>query len=185
MVTTGRHCAWTALLLGALIVTTFAAGPGEASAASAAEIDIGADAAIERFRKEVGEHARAYITKHHSLENTARQYYEFLQTIVERRSQAEPLRAVSCALHDLGIHSNENAILEDVVSTLSKCKGGFAQLTEAELLENLHESCGRIATRLGSEGVMSDARNAYMLRRSASYLARILRSRSAQPKPDK
>ncbi len=80
------------------------------------------------------------------------------------------------ALAPVDVGRVHHAILEDVVRTLSQRKEGFAQLSEAELLGNLHESCGRIATRLGPEGVMSDARNAYLLRRSASYLARILRS---------
>ncbi|MHC4697881.1 MAG: PD-(D/E)XK nuclease family protein [Planctomycetota bacterium] len=68
-----------------------------------------------------------------------------------------------------------HAILEDFVHTLSQGQGRFAQLSDTELLGHLHKSCGRIATRLPAEGVMSDARNAYLLRRSASYLARVLR----------
>ncbi|UCE62190.1 MAG: PD-(D/E)XK nuclease family protein [Phycisphaerales bacterium] len=69
-----------------------------------------------------------------------------------------------------------HAILEDFVRGLSDQSRNFARLSDGELLGSLQQSCARIATRLPAEGVMSDARNAYILRRSASHLARIIRA---------
>ena len=48
-----RYSSRAALLLVVLTVMAVVAGPRESSAASAAEINIGVDATIERFRKEV------------------------------------------------------------------------------------------------------------------------------------
>lgn len=78
----------------------------------------------ERFRKELGKRARAYMAEHHSLEVAARRYYDFFQFILERRFKTEPLRTVSCALHDLGIGADEDRILEDVAESLFELELG-------------------------------------------------------------
>jgi ATP-dependent helicase/nuclease subunit B len=53
---------------------------------------------------------------------------------------------------------------------------GFAGRTESELLSGLAESCERVATRLPPGGELADARNAYVLRRSAARLARVVQA---------
>jgi ATP-dependent helicase/nuclease subunit B len=69
-----------------------------------------------------------------------------------------------------------HAILEDFVNTLSTRGQGFAQLSDAELLASLRQSCGRLAARLPADATLANARNAYVLRRSAAQLARIVRA---------
>ncbi len=74
-----------------------------------------------------------------------------------------------------------HAILEDFIATLAKGEGGIGQLSESQLTSGLEESCSRVAATLPEDGTVSDARNAYLLRRSASDLARVVhaqRSRS-------
>jgi len=81
-----------------------------------------------------------------------------------------------------------HAILEDFVRGLVVGQGRFSELSDSDVLERLAESCTRISARLPEGGVMSDARNAYILRRSASFLARVIRaqrkaSRSGRASP--
>ncbi len=69
-----------------------------------------------------------------------------------------------------------HAILEDYARDLASRRQGTTQGTEADLMRALRESCERVATRLPPGGELSDARNAYMLRRSAGRLARVIRA---------
>ncbi len=80
------------------------------------------------------------------------------------------------ALAPVDVGKVHHAILEDFVRTMSNRGHGFAQLTDTELLDTLHESCARVSTRLPLSGALSDARSAYLLRRSASDLARVIRA---------
>ncbi|MFQ5589962.1 MAG: PD-(D/E)XK nuclease family protein, partial [Phycisphaerae bacterium] len=94
----------------------------------------------------------------------------FLQYGLKLRERSE------AALAPLDVGRVHHAILEDVVGTLSTRDKGLARLTDTELLAYLHASCHRVAARMDREGVLCDARNAYLLSRSASHLARVLRS---------
>lgn len=69
-----------------------------------------------------------------------------------------------------------HAVLEDFVKTVSPHDRGLGQLGEDELLERLDESCRRIGARLPASGVLSNARNAYVLRRSRAHLARVMQA---------
>ncbi len=80
------------------------------------------------------------------------------------------------ALEPLDVGRVHHAILEDFVRTLSSRDCGFEQLTQSELAEGLQRSCDRVATRLLPEEAFFDARSAYMLRRSAAHLARMIRA---------
>jgi ATP-dependent helicase/nuclease subunit B len=80
------------------------------------------------------------------------------------------------ALAPVDIGQVHHAVLEDFVKSLSVQQQGLGQLSDGEMLERLQESCDRVATRLPPERVGSSARDAYMLRRSASSLARVIRA---------
>jgi len=69
-----------------------------------------------------------------------------------------------------------HGILEDFVGDLSSRGTGLDQLSDGDLLSGLGESCERLATRLPAGGVLSNARDAYLYRRSARHLARILQA---------
>ena len=80
------------------------------------------------------------------------------------------------AVAPVDVGTVHHAVLEDFVRTLSERGHGFAQLPEEELLGALQESCTRVSARLPPSGAVSDARSSYVLRRSASQLARIIRA---------
>jgi len=69
-----------------------------------------------------------------------------------------------------------HAILEDFTNVVSAAGLKLAQLDEGTLLARLDESCRRVALRLPPGGTLSNARNAYLLRRSRTHLARVLRT---------
>ncbi len=69
-----------------------------------------------------------------------------------------------------------HSILDDFVGVLSSRGAGLNQLSDGELLGGLRESCERVATRLPLGGILSNARNAYLLRRSAAHLARVIQA---------
>ncbi|UCF35061.1 MAG: exodeoxyribonuclease V subunit gamma, partial [Phycisphaerales bacterium] len=79
-------------------------------------------------------------------------------------------------LQPVDVGKVHHAILEDFVNTLWERRLSFSQLSEAEVIGRLNESCGRIVARLPEEGELSYARDAYILRRSASQLSRVLRA---------
>jgi ATP-dependent helicase/nuclease subunit B len=79
-------------------------------------------------------------------------------------------------LEPVDVGQVHHAILEDFIDTLSKREQRLAQLSDSELVDGLHESCARVATRLPPSGVLSNARSAYRLRRSAADLARVIRA---------
>ena len=92
------------------------------------------------------------------------------------------------AVAPVDVGTVHHAVLEDFVRTLSERGHGFAQLPEEELLGTLQESCARVSVRLPPRGAVSDARSRYVLRRSASQLARVIRaqrqgSRSSGSRP--
>jgi len=97
-------------------------------------------------------------------------FQRFARYVLRLHERAE------ATLEPVDVGQVHHAILEDFVGTLSKRGEGFDRLSDSELLDGLHESCTRVATRLPASGVLSDARSAYRLRRSASDLARVIRS---------
>ncbi len=102
------------------------------------------------------------------------QHFAKYQLRLRERAQA--------VLDPVDVGHVHHAVLEDFIKTLSPTGRGFAQLSEGELMERLGESCARIATRLPPGGALSDARNVYMLRRSASHLARVLQAQRSVSK---
>jgi len=69
-----------------------------------------------------------------------------------------------------------HGILEDFIGVLSSRGTGLDQLSDGDLLLGLRESCERVATRLPEGGVLSNARDAYLYRRSARHLARVIQA---------
>jgi ATP-dependent helicase/nuclease subunit B len=69
-----------------------------------------------------------------------------------------------------------HGILEDFIGVLSSRGTGLDQLSDGDLLGGLRESCERVATRLPEGGVLSNARDAYLYRRSARHLARVIQA---------
>ena len=105
------------------------------------------------------------------LERYAECPFKYLaEHVLRLRQRAE----AEIAAVDVGtVH---HAILEDFAKGMVSRQEGFAGRTESELLTGLAESCERVATRLPPSGELADARNAYVLRRSAARLARVLQA---------
>ncbi|MGD2108570.1 MAG: PD-(D/E)XK nuclease family protein [Phycisphaerae bacterium] len=87
---------------------------------------------------------------------------------LQERAQSE--------LQPVDVGQVHHAILEEFVRALATRGQGFEQVGERELTARLEESCTQVATRLPPEGCSSDARSAYLLRRSAARLARMVRA---------
>ncbi|MCH9033209.1 MAG: PD-(D/E)XK nuclease family protein [Planctomycetes bacterium] len=96
-------------------------------------------------------------------------FQHFAKYTLRLRERAE------CELEAVDVGQLHHAILEDVMTTLVAKKTGLHDTSEEEVLSVLQSSCGKIAMTLPAVGVLSDARNAYVIRRTASQLARILR----------
>jgi ATP-dependent helicase/nuclease subunit B len=105
------------------------------------------------------------------LERYAECPFKYLaEHVLRLRQRAE----AEIAAVDVGtVH---HAILEDFAKGMVSRQEGFAGRTESELLTGLAESCERVATRLPPSGELADARNAYVLRRSAARLARVVQA---------
>ncbi len=110
-------------------------------------------------------------------------FQHFARYVLRLREREE------ATLEPVDVGQVHHAILEDFVGTVAARRQGFEQLSEGELLDRLGESCARVATRLPEGGALSDARNAYRLRRSACELARVMQAQrrrsqsgSAQPR---
>lgn len=69
-----------------------------------------------------------------------------------------------------------HGILEDFISVLSSRGMVLDQLSDGDLLGGLRESCERVAARLPAGGALSNARDAYLYRRSAKHLARVIQA---------
>jgi len=95
-------------------------------------------------------------------------FQHFAKHILRLRERANgSLEAVDVgALH--------HAVLEDVITTLADGRRALGDASEDELLDSLDTSCRRVAAGLPASGLTSDARHAYVLRRTASQLARVL-----------
>ena len=80
------------------------------------------------------------------------------------------------SLEPVDIGLVHHAILEDFVSALSSRQSRLHDLSEPELMRHLQESCQHVADGLPDHLTLDHARNAYILRRSAQELARIVRA---------
>ena len=69
-----------------------------------------------------------------------------------------------------------HAIMEDFVGALSTEHLALRQLNEDDVLGRLEESCSRVVSRLPVSGPGSNARDAYLLRRSTARLARVIQA---------
>jgi ATP-dependent helicase/nuclease subunit B len=77
-------------------------------------------------------------------------------------------------LADVDVGKVHHTIMEELAKDMVARNVGFAQLGGDELLGALRTSCERAADRLKTADGLSTARDAYLLRRSATRLARIL-----------
>lgn len=123
-----------------------------------------------------------------SPEVLRRRFGETLSTSVSRlEKQAEcPFRHFAeytlglsprqeAPIEPVDIGQVHHAVLEDFVKELSDKRLHWSDLRdEGEINARLSESCGRVAAGLPSGGVLSDARNAAILRRSGRGLSTIL-----------
>ncbi len=102
----------------------------------------------------------------------------FAEKILRLTERAEaPLAAI-----DVGrVH---HTIMEELAINMVDRSVGFGQLSSDELLGALRTSCERAADRLKTEGGLSNARDAYLLRRSAGRLARILHAQQRASSSD-
>ena len=116
-------------------------------------------------------HAGRLSTSVSQLETYAKCSYQHFTRFVLRLKERDEV-----ALRPLDIGLVHHAILEDFVAALTERRTGLGGLSDQELVGGLRESCARVAERLADAGVLSDARNAYVLRRSASTLQRVLRA---------
>jgi len=82
------------------------------------------------------------------------------------RAQLEPV--------DIGLV--HHAVLEDFVRGMADASRGWEALSEDQLIHELSGSCRRVERRLPEDASSSQARNAYVLRRSAEQLARVIRA---------
>jgi len=80
------------------------------------------------------------------------------------------------ALKAIDVGRVQHAILEDVVGGFAARRARLTDVSEDELLNGLGESCRRVALARPPDGARSDPRNAFLLRRSASHLGRVLRA---------
>ncbi len=77
-------------------------------------------------------------------------------------------------LADVDVGKVHHTIMEELANDMAARNLGFAQLGGDELIGVLRTSCERAADRLKTADGLSTARDAYLLRRSATRLARIL-----------
>jgi len=97
-------------------------------------------------------------------------FQRFARHVLRLRERAEAV------IDPVDVGQVHHAVLEDFVRTVADRGGGLSQLGDGELVDGLHESCRRVATRLPTGGILSDARNTYKLSRSASELARVIQA---------
>lgn len=115
-----------------------------------------------------GETLRASVSRLETYATCPFQYFAKYILSLKEREEA--------TLEPVDVGSVHHAILDDFSSSLANAGQRPAELDEAALLQRLDESCGRIATRLPPGGTISNARNAYMLRRTRAQLARVVRA---------
>jgi ATP-dependent helicase/nuclease subunit B len=77
-------------------------------------------------------------------------------------------------LQPVDVGKVHHAILEDFVLQLTEGGRDFAPMTDADLLRELDDSAARVAAGLPKEGLLTQAREAYVMRRSQTRLARVL-----------
>lgn len=80
------------------------------------------------------------------------------------------------ALAPVDVGQIHHAILEDFVGGLRTRRQGLTALGDEELHRGLIESCDRVSTRLFQGGAVSHGRDAYVLRRAAGRIARVIRA---------
>ncbi len=97
-------------------------------------------------------------------------FQHFAKYALRLRERAE------AELAPIDIGKVHHAILEDFVNTLADRRQVLGQLSDGEVVEGLRESCERVAMRLPGERIGSGARDAYLLRRTAAQLARVIRA---------
>lgn len=99
------------------------------------------------------------------------QYFAKYVLSVREREQAEVAPVDVGKLH--------HAILEEFMGKLSNEPEGLTGISDQRLISDLQEACGRVRARMSVAGALSDSRERYRLRRSASLLGRILRAQRA------
>ncbi len=100
-------------------------------------------------------------------------FQHFARHVLRLRQRPEAV------LEPVDVGTVHHAILEEFVRSVAATGQGFAQLSESELLGGLQESCERVAAQVLGDGITNDARSAYVMRRSAASLARVMRAQRA------
>ncbi|MCH7631944.1 MAG: PD-(D/E)XK nuclease family protein, partial [Planctomycetes bacterium] len=80
------------------------------------------------------------------------------------------------ALAPVDVGQIHHAVLGDFVGRLRAGRQGLTGLGDEELHRGLIESCDRVSTRLFQGGAVSHGRDAYVLRRAAGRIARVIRA---------
>ncbi len=96
------------------------------------------------------------------------QYFSRYMLRLKERVEAE--------LTPLDVGQVHHAILEDFVKAIATKSMSLDGLNESAMMDQLRESCSRVSTLLPESGAISDARNLYLLRRSATHLAKMIRA---------
>lgn len=109
-----------------------------------------------------------------SLESYAACPFQFFAQRMLRLS-----RRVERALEPIDVGNIHHAVLEDFFAQVSTRSESFGAMSDAELRAELEASCARIGSRLEGDELLSQARDAYVLSRSARRLARVARAQRA------
>lgn len=80
------------------------------------------------------------------------------------------------ALQPVDVGKVHHAILEDFIVRLTEGRRDLGPMSDDDLLRELEESSAQVARGLPAEGLLSQAREAYILRRAQAKLARVLRA---------
>ncbi|MCH8252929.1 MAG: PD-(D/E)XK nuclease family protein, partial [Planctomycetes bacterium] len=80
------------------------------------------------------------------------------------------------SLEAVDVGTLHHAILEDFANALSARSVSFGEIDDADLMRQLSESCSRVAAKQGAVAFSTAARDAYILRRSASQIERVVRT---------
>ncbi len=83
------------------------------------------------------------------------------------------------ALKPVDVGKVHHAILEDFIRGLTDEDRELARLSDTDLLRHLEVSAGRVSAALPREGLLAQAREAYVLDRSRNRLARVVRAQRA------
>jgi len=106
-----------------------------------------------------------------SLEAYATCPFKFFTTYMLRLKERQER-----ALAPVDIGQVHHAVLEDFINGVAQGGGDLGALEDSELVDALGASCGRVGQAFTGSDFLSNARDAYVLSRSASQLAGVVRA---------